>query len=79
MVTDTGALREMLDLAQQRWPDVRDRRELLLRLAAAGGDAIAEGVEEGQLQVRRQRQREAFERAPDLVDVDALLADGAWR
>ena len=35
-LTDTGKLREQLDQAQRRWPRVRDRKELLLRLAAAG-------------------------------------------
>jgi hypothetical protein len=40
-VTDTGELSEQLDEAQRRWPDVHDRKELLLRLATAGRDAIA--------------------------------------
>ncbi len=39
-LTDTGKLSEQLDEAQRRWPDVRDRKELLLRLAAAGRAAI---------------------------------------
>jgi hypothetical protein len=39
-VTDTGDLSEQLDQAQQRWPEVRDRKELLLKLTAAGRDAI---------------------------------------
>lgn len=39
-LTDTGTLREQLDEAQQRWPEVRDRKELLLRLTAAGRKAI---------------------------------------
>jgi hypothetical protein len=39
-VTDTGEVSEQLDQAQQRWPDVHSRKELLLRLAAAGRDAI---------------------------------------
>jgi hypothetical protein len=38
--TDTGELREQLDEAQLRWPGVRDRKELLLRLAATGREAI---------------------------------------
>ena len=38
--TDTGRLSELLDEAQRRWPDVRDRKELLLKLAAAGGETI---------------------------------------
>jgi hypothetical protein len=43
-VTDTGEVSELLDKAQQRWPDVHDRKELLLRLAAAGRDAIEREV-----------------------------------
>lgn len=39
-ITDTGQLSEQLDQAQRRWPDVHDRKELLLRLATAGRDAI---------------------------------------
>ncbi|HEX8754512.1 MAG TPA: hypothetical protein VF731_13960 [Solirubrobacterales bacterium] len=39
-VTDTGELRELLDGAQRRWPEVRDRKELLIRLAVLGGEAI---------------------------------------
>jgi hypothetical protein len=39
-VTDTGELSDLLDRAQQRWPEVRDRKALLLKLAAAGQVAI---------------------------------------
>lgn len=39
-ITDTGELSDQLDEAQRRWPDVHDRKELLLRLAATGRDAI---------------------------------------
>jgi hypothetical protein len=39
-LTDTGELSNLLDEAQQRWPEVRDRKQLLLKLAAAGGEAI---------------------------------------
>lgn len=31
---------EQLDRAQQRWPEIRDRKELLLKLVAAGEKAI---------------------------------------
>jgi hypothetical protein len=48
-VTDTGELSELLDEAQRRWPGVGDRKELLLRLAAAGREAIErEGSERRQ-------------------------------
>jgi hypothetical protein len=39
-VTDTGGLRELLDGAQRRWPELRDRKELLLKLAAVGAETI---------------------------------------
>jgi hypothetical protein len=35
-VTDTGEVSEMLDLAQRAWPNIAERKELLLRLAAVG-------------------------------------------
>lgn len=44
--TDTGMLREQLDEAQRRWPGVRSRKELLLRLAEAGREAIAREADE---------------------------------
>lgn len=40
-VTDTGELSDQLDLAQLRWPEVEDRKVLLLRLIAAGRESIA--------------------------------------
>lgn len=45
-VTDTGGLREQLDEAQRRWPEIHDRKQLLLRLLAAGQDAIAREASE---------------------------------
>jgi hypothetical protein len=78
-VTDTGDLRRMLDLAQRRWPEVRDRRQLLLLLAAAGHDAISREVLVNEHSKRRDRQRAALGRATELVEVEALLADAAWR
>ena len=45
-LTDTGELSALLDAAQRRWPEVTDRKTLLLRLAASGGGAIeAEAAE----------------------------------
>lgn len=40
-LTDTGDLSDLLDAAQQRWPEVTDRKTLLLRLAAVGGESIS--------------------------------------
>jgi hypothetical protein len=45
-LTDTGTLRDQLDEAQRRWPEVQNRKELLLRLAAAGREAIKREAEE---------------------------------
>ena len=41
-VTDTGELSDQLDQAQRRWPEIRDRKVLLLKLVSAGREAIAE-------------------------------------
>ena len=68
-----------LDAAQRRWPEVQDRKELLLRLTAAGSEAIAAERVAEERDLRRQRQRDALRRAPELLDVELLLADSAWR
>jgi hypothetical protein len=78
-VTDTGAISDALDLAQRRWPEVRDRRQLLLRLAAAGRETIAAEVDANERRSRRERQFEALLRANQLVDPDVLMSDSAWR
>jgi hypothetical protein len=77
-ITDTGEMAAMLDVAQRRWPDVEDRKELLVRLAAAGRDVIAPEVDDDAREQRRQRQLDALARSARLVDVDVLLADSAW-
>jgi hypothetical protein len=78
-VTDTGPVREMLDLAARRWPELSDRRQLLLRLAAEGSRSVAAEVEGIEAAERREFQEEALSRARDLIDVDVLLSDAAWR
>jgi hypothetical protein len=78
-VTDTGELREMLDLAEQAWPEVGDRKELLMRLAACGHEIVASRVAAGHADARRERQREALRRAGELVDAELLLSDAAWQ
>lgn len=40
VITDAGAVTEMLDVAQRRWPEVTDRKALLLLLAEAGRGTI---------------------------------------
>lgn len=76
-VTDTGELREMLDVAGRAWPGV-DRKDLLLKLAAEGREAIAQRLEEADGARRQEAQRAALLRASTLVDVEALLADTPW-
>jgi hypothetical protein len=78
-VTDSGDLRRMLDVAQRRWPEVRDRRQLLLLLAAAGHEAIAGEFLVEERSARRDRQRAALARSTDLVETETLLADAAWQ
>ena len=78
-VTDTGRLHDMLDVAQRRWPEIRDRRQLLLRLAGVGADRVASELDVVSLRERRDRQRAALNRAPELIDSEALLSDVAWR
>ncbi len=77
-VTDTGDLAAMLDVAQRRWPEIRDRRLLLLRLAAVGRDAIAGTVDDADRTRRREAQKSALTRAAGLLDRYALLGDVAW-
>lgn len=76
-VTDTGQTAVLLDLAQRVWPEIADRRQLLLRLTEAGGEALEARLAEHEQ--RRERQRVGLERAAQLVNVDELLGDHAWR
>jgi hypothetical protein len=79
VVTDTGATAEMLDRAQRAWPHLSGRKELLLRLAAVGRDAIEAQHAEAREQQLLADQRGALERGAARVDVDLLLGDAAWR
>jgi hypothetical protein len=78
-VTDTGDVSEMLDVATRAWPDVRDRKELLLRLARTGYEAVSERLAREDAAARRERQCAAARRVRELVDVDVLMSDEAWR
>jgi hypothetical protein len=77
-VTDTGHLADLLDAAARRWPDVVDRKQLLLRLAEEGHHALASSELATVARDRRGRVGLALERIPSLVDVDQLLSDEAW-
>jgi hypothetical protein len=76
-ITDTGAVRQLLDDAQRKWPDVGNRKELLMRLAQTGHDAL--GLDEIDAERRRERQRVALANLRTLVDWDAIRDDQAWR
>jgi hypothetical protein len=76
-ITDTGPVRDLLDNAEGRWPEVGDRKELLLRLARAGHDALHLGRAATSRQ--RERQRSALLDLRRIVDWDAIGDDQAWR
>ena len=77
-LTDTGDLHELLNAAARRWPEVTDRKELLLRLAREGHDALRLGELTRSADQRREHARAALERIPALIDPDLLLSDRAW-
>ena len=76
--TDTGHLQELLDAAQQRWPEISDRKTLLIRLAEEGHHALDSDNEQLAAEERRQRAQAALERIPALLDTELLLSDRAW-
>jgi len=78
-VTDTGEVREMLDLARRAWPEIAERKELLLLLAGEGRDAVKQRLDEADGADRRAAQRDALERAGTMLDTEALLGDSAWQ
>lgn len=78
-VTDTGEVSEMLDLARRAWPDVSDRKQLLLLLAAEGRDALRERLDAVDGMQRRREQLSAMDRAATLLDAELLRSDAAWQ
>jgi hypothetical protein len=77
--TDTGELEALLDAAQRRWPEVSNRKALLLRLAEEGGSAVGLDDERLDVEERRKRVQAALKRLRSLVDAELLLSDRAWR
>ena len=77
--TDTGDLEALLDAAQRRWPEISDRKTLLLRLAEEGGNALGLHAERVDVTERRERQQATLKRLRSLVDAELLLSDAAWR
>ncbi len=77
--TDTGELEALLDAAQRRWPEIVDRKALLLRPAAEGGSAPGLETESVDVEEQRKRTQAALGQLRSLVDVELLLPDSAWR
>jgi hypothetical protein len=77
--TDAGELEAMLDAGQRRWPDVGDRKVILLRLAEEGASALGLAHKQAEAEERVRGIREAFAQIPSLVDLDLLESDQAWR
>ncbi len=77
--TDTGHLRELLDCAQRQWPDVEDRKQLLLRLAETGHELLAEMESASEAARKQERRRDALLGLQRTVDWDAIADDQAWR
>jgi hypothetical protein len=78
-LTDSGHLRDLLDDAHARWPEITDRKQLLLRLAEEGHNALGLADRRADAERRRERARIALARIASLVDPDLLLSDHAWR
>ena len=77
--TDTGELEALLDAAQRRWPEISDRKMLLLRLAEEGRSALGLEAVPADIDARRVRMEAALKRLRSLVDVEVLLSDAAWK
>jgi hypothetical protein len=76
-ITDTGSVRALLNDAQRQWPEVGNRKELLLRLAQAGHDAL--GLASAEAETRRELQRSAMIDLQHTIDWNAIRDDQAWR
>jgi hypothetical protein len=78
-VTDTGRLRDLLDDAHRRWPEIESRKLLLLRLAETGHHSLHLDELEQEADRRRALQRVALAGLQGTVDWDAIRDDQAWR
>lgn len=77
-MTDNGDLAELLDAAQRHWPDVTQRKLLLLRLAEEGHRTLSRNEEQLQAYDRQALMTQALQRVPSLIDRELLLSDQAW-
>lgn len=78
-VTDSGALRDLLDDAQRRWPEIESRKELLLALAQTGHESLRLAELDAESSRRHERQDAALAGLQRTVDWDAIRDDQAWR
>jgi len=72
-------LRLLLDDAQRRWPEIEDRKDLLLLLAQTGHDSLRLSELDAEADRQRERQGAALASLRRLVDWDAIRDDQAWR
>jgi hypothetical protein len=77
-ITDTGSVRDLLDDAQRRWPEIRNRKQLLLRLAQTGRESLHLTDLDAEAEQRHERQRAALAGLRRTVDWDAIRDDQAW-
>lgn len=77
-LTDTGHLAELLDAAQEHWPEIADRKLLLVLLAEEGHRTLASLEQQLGADARRARVSDVLKRIPSLVDRELLLSDRAW-
>jgi hypothetical protein len=77
--TDAGDLEQLLDAAERQWPEIRDRKTLLLRLAQEGGNALGLDRQSEEAEERRRRATAALKRLSSAIDADVLLSDEAWK
>ncbi len=77
--TDTGHVRDLLDCAQRQWPEIEDRKQLLLRLAESGHELIAQMDAAADTVRKRERRRTALAELRRIVDWNAIADDQAWR
>lgn len=78
-LTDTGSLRDLLDDAQRRWPEIESRKELLLALAQTGHESLRLAELDEESNRRRERQEASLAGLQRTVDWDAIRDDQAWR
>lgn len=72
-------MRGLLDDAQRRWPEIANRKELLLRLAQTGHESLRLDEIDAEAGRRHERQLKALAGLKRNVDWDAIRDDQAWR